>query len=136
MITIFYYAMMIVVALLTILALRRAGFGPNSAAIDIWFIKMDIQAHGQRYQGDRSEVLHIFHTEKTGLAKVVTKRLCKTKSGRFYEIDITAEFCEVVGWHVIPLDAIDVQDFLDNLAPVVVEEPATILPQGEIMAEE
>ena len=86
----------------------------NLNAIDQWFSTMDINTNGQRYQGARCQQLFEFYLTKRGLTGLSVKRLYRTKSGRYFEIEITADLSDVVYWKVTPVTAEDALAFMEE----------------------
>lgn len=111
-----YQGLVLVLFLGVALMARKARAQANLVAVDRWFVNMDVTAHGQRYRGDRSNLLHLFYAEKRGIATLSTKRLYQTKSGRYFEIEITSEFCEVVHWKIDPVTKEDGDAFMEMVA--------------------
>jgi hypothetical protein len=111
-----YYALTISLFMGIAFMARKGRAQSNLVAIDRWFVGMDVTAHGQRYRGDRSTLLFTFYAEKTGMASVTTKRLYRTKSGRYFEMEITSEFSEVVHWKIDPVTAEDGDAFMEMVA--------------------
>jgi hypothetical protein len=80
--------------------LRLSMFNSNLKAIRTWVRDMDIVAHGQRYQGSRVETLLTFYVNRPSFGTVTTKYLCRTKSGRYFDLAVTAERSLVTRWTV------------------------------------
>lgn len=108
--------------LITICAGSVAFFAIKSRArlnylhIDSWVSNMDITAHEQRFQGSRCKKLFEFYMRRDGISGLTLKRLYSTVSGRYFEIEISSELCEVTSWSVILIPEEDALLFLDYVA--------------------
>lgn len=97
----------------------------NYLHIDSWVSNMDITAHEQRFQGSRCKKLFEFYMRRDGVCGLTLKRLYSTVSGRYFEIEITSELCEVTSWSVTLIPEEDALLFLEY-----VTEPRNDLSAG------
>jgi hypothetical protein len=131
---IFYYLLIAILVLGVFSAIWRARAQKNLTAIDKWMLQMDVTAHGKRYQGERSTLLYVFNIEKIGLATVKTKRLYRTVSGRYFEIEITSEFSEVNQWDLQQVPKEDGDAFVEDFCTpgtASADTPAAVLDIAE-----
>lgn len=76
----------------------------NLAAIEKWFKSMDVVVNGKRFRGSRSTPVFTLDHGPHGLFGYQIESICRTQSGRVFEIRVKATLGRVVDWTLTPQD--------------------------------
>jgi hypothetical protein len=96
----------------------RSKVSINKKTISAWFFDMDVMVDGQRYRGSRSKEIYEFFFTKQGWCTYTGKKLYQTLSGRYFEIEITSDLCDIIYWKLTPLLEEDVLAFMKKVEEI------------------
>lgn len=87
---------------IAILFLRLSSPAQNRRLVLQWFKSMNVISHGQRYTGDRSEIVFDAGSRRIGTFAYELLVGCRTKSGREYFLRVCANLGLVTEWEIAP----------------------------------
>lgn len=122
------YVLLAAAAAWIVYVLRGSRVAANLAAMERFFVNMDVVAHGQRYRGDRSRLLVTLAHGRHSAFGYEIRNLCETKSGRCYIIHLQAEFGAMTGWFVTPVSGEEADVLLAERGAPPVAAPVSALP--------
>jgi hypothetical protein len=80
----------------------RSSQMQNELAIAQWFGTMDMVVDGQRWRGERSQMIESLDMQKS-FAGISAKLLCATRSGRWFILSAETRFSLIINWGVEPI---------------------------------
>lgn len=108
----FFAALVITLVSVIVYAKRVLGARGNAVTAMKFFESMDVISNGQRYRGERSEILMDGGSGPTGTGGYQLLAVCRTKSGRGYFLRVISQMCFVSEWEIIPLSPEEFEEFL------------------------
>lgn len=119
----FYVCAGLLFASIAIIFLRMSSPSQNRRLALQWFKSMDVISHGQRYKGDRSDIVFDAGSGRVGTFAYQLMVGCRTKSGREYFLRVGANLGLVTEWEIAPALP---GEFNDSMDPTPLQQTDTL----------
>lgn len=112
--------------------IRTRRISRNLAAIDTWVSAMNHTVNGTHFQGHGSTPVYLFYSRREGPFSISSKKLYRTTSGTFFEVEVTAELGTVTHWMITPVSTDDAIRFLEYVSDESEEASDIAAPKANV----